>query len=137
MSTTPHSAAIIDSVTCNGCTKLIALSEVRKYGLGNQADGYRCLECRTLFIKARDAMQDGLSLMLSDRPVEEVKCRSCQKTYEQLYWETNGTCRWFCHIKDQEFALICGACSDAYARKATALYRNTKFEHKAKLRGSK
>jgi len=82
-------------------------------------------------------MQEGLTFALSNRPVEEIKCRECQKTYEELYWQTSGKCRWFCHSKDGEFALMCEFCSDDYARKATNLYHATKFEHHAKLRGSK
>lgn len=136
MTATPHSAAIIDSVSCNGCSKLIPLSEVRKYGLGNQADGYQCLECRILFLKAREALQDGLTTVMSDRPKEEIKCRVCLKSFEQLYAETQGKCRWFVQMKDGEMALMCKPCSDAYAPK-TSLYRGTEHEAKAKLKGYK
>jgi hypothetical protein len=136
MSSIPHSATIVDSVTCNGCAKLISLKDVLQWGLGDQASGYQCLECRVLFEKARDAMQDGIGAVMSDRPKEEIRCRVCQKTYEELYWLTQGKCRWFCQMKDGEMALMCGPCSDEYAKKAD-LYRGTHYEHVAKLRGNK
>lgn len=137
---TIRSVAVIESVSCNSCPKLISLVDVKRFGLGDAVGGYRCLECRVLFEKARDALQDGLTAVLSDRPVEEIRCRVCGQTFEILEADTQRRlgrkCRWFTQIKDGEMALMDEFCSDAYARK-TELYRGTKYEHEAKLKGSK
>ena len=142
MSALPHSAAIVDSVSCNGCGKLISLKDVAQWGLGNEADGYQCIDCRAIFQAARDRTHDNLSVTtVANRTTAEVKCLQCRKSHEELNFETrrqfNRDVRWFAQMKDGIWVSMCETCSDAFVRKQNLLYRGTRFEHVAKLRGNK
>lgn len=131
-------AVITDTIRCNSCPRLIPLSEVRALGLGNGVDGVCCVYCRAEQINAMNAMADGLEVFASERPIEEVRCRACQLTFEEMRALNGGMPpRFYGHMKDGEMALVCKTCSDVFAAKATELYRGTKFESNAKLRGAK
>ena len=139
--------AIVESVSCNGCGKLISTKDVKKYGLGNLADGYQCFECLTAFQLAREALHEELSVKAAAVELPAITCIECRKTLDQLVFEERARADkenrpvrhlpWYTQMKDGKWVSMCESCSDGYVRKQNDLYRGTKFEHDAKLRGSK
>jgi hypothetical protein len=122
-------AAPIMTVRCQYCGKPRNPKELIPIGTGGANICFACYEwsAKNLLALSQGGMPAG--------------CFECRATWDELRRRPalgdENSVKMFLHDKDGIYQLLCGTCSDAYARKRSDLYGDTLYGHLHKLKGAK